>query len=90
MGRIVFTSAGQDPEAILGQGGEEVIVLVVNNFFPTLIVAIYIAIILSAIMSTIDSLLIVGSGSIVRDLYQKVFRPETKPRATIECKLIPQ
>ena len=76
LGRIVFTSAGQDPEAILGQGGEEVIVLVVNNFFPTLIVAIYIAIILSAIMSTIDSLLVVGSGSIVRDLYQKVFRPD--------------
>lgn len=76
LGRIVFTSAGQDPESILGAGGEEVIVQVVNNFFPALIVAIYIAIILSAIMSTIDSLLVVGSGSIVRDLYQKVMRPD--------------
>lgn len=76
LGRIVFTSAGEDPESILGPGGEEVLVLVVNNFFPNLIIAIYIAIILSAIMSTIDSLLVVGSGSIVRDLYQKVMRPD--------------
>ena len=75
LGRIYFTSEGQDPESILGQGGEEVIVEVVNNFLPALIVAIYIAIILSAIMSTIDSLLITGSGSIVRDLYQKILHP---------------
>ena len=76
LGRIYFTNSGQDPEAILGTGGEEVIVQVINDFFPPLIVAIYIAIILSAIMSTIDSLLIVGSGSIVRDIYQKVMRPD--------------
>lgn len=76
LGRIIYTNAGQDPESILGQGGEEVIVLLVNNFFPGVIIAIYIAIILSAIMSTIDSLLVVGSGSIVRDLYQKVLRPD--------------
>ncbi len=76
LGRIVFTSAGDDPVIALGEGGEEVLVHVVNEFLPPLIVAIYIAIILSAIMSTIDSLLVVGSGSIVRDLYQKVMRPD--------------
>ena len=83
LGRIVFTNAGQDPESILGQGGEEVLVLMVNNFFPNIIIAIYIAIILSAIMSTIDSLLVVGSGSIVRDLYQKVWRPDRSGESLI-------
>ena len=37
-----------------------------------------IAIVLSAIMSTIDSLLILASSAITRDFYQKIFRPDLK------------
>ena len=37
---------------------------------------LYVAIVLSAIMSTIDSLLVVGSSALSRDLIQKIFRPK--------------
>lgn len=47
-------------------------------FLPTLLVAVFIAIVLSAIMSTIDSLLILASSAITRDFYQKIFRPDIK------------
>ncbi|WP_394747428.1 sodium/proline symporter [Spongiimicrobium salis] len=76
--RIYFTKEGQDPEAILGTGGEDVLSMITNAFLPTLLVAVFIAIVLSAIMSTIDSLLILASSAITRDFYQKIFRPDLK------------
>lgn len=78
LGRIYFTSAGEDPEAVLGTGGEDVLSMVTHEFLPTILVAIFIAIVLSAIMSTIDSLLILASSAITRDFYQKIFRPNLK------------
>ncbi|WP_235299030.1 sodium/proline symporter [Portibacter marinus] len=76
IGRYLFTEAGQDPEAILGTAAENVLVVLVETVFPLVIVGIYTAIVLSAIMSTIDSLLIVASSAITRDFYQKIFHPE--------------
>lgn len=78
LARIYFTSEGQDPESILGTGGEDVLSMITNEFLPTILVAIFIAIVLSAIMSTIDSLLILASSAITRDFYQKIFRPDVK------------
>jgi sodium/proline symporter len=78
LARIYFTRSGQDPEAILGKNGEDVLSMVTESFLPTLLVAIFIAIVLSAIMSTIDSLLILASSAISRDFYQKIFRPDLK------------
>jgi sodium/proline symporter len=78
LARIYFTKEGQDPEAILGTGGEDVLSMITNEFLPTILVAIFIAIVLSAIMSTIDSLLIIASSAITRDFYQKIFRPDLK------------
>tara|TARA_B110000977_G_scaffold192645_1_gene266447 strand:- start:10 stop:1497 length:1488 start_codon:yes stop_codon:yes gene_type:complete len=78
LARVYFTSEGQDPEAILGNGGENVLSMITNEFLPTVLVAIFIAIVLSAIMSTIDSLLILASSAITRDFYQKIFRPDLK------------
>ncbi len=78
LARIYFTREGQDPEAVLGTGGEDVLSLVTHEFLPTFLVAIFIAIVLSAIMSTIDSLLILASSSVTRDFYQKIFRPDLK------------
>ena len=78
LARIYFTSEGQDPEAVLGTGGEDVLSLITNEFLPTILVAIFIAIVLSAIMSTIDSLLILASSAITRDFYQKILRPDLK------------
>lgn len=78
LARIYFTSEGQDPEAVLGTGGENVLSMITHEFLPTVLVAIFIAIVLSAIMSTIDSLLILASSAVTRDFYQKIFRPDLK------------
>jgi sodium/proline symporter len=78
LARIIFTDSGQDPEAVFGAGGKDVLSMVTENFLPTLLVALYAAIVLSAIMSTIDSLLILASSAITRDFYQKIFRPDLK------------
>ncbi len=78
LARIYFTSKGEDPEAILGTGGENVLSMMTHEFLPTILVAIFIAIVLSAIMSTIDSLLILASSAVTRDFYQKIFRPDLK------------
>ena len=78
LARIYFTSEGQDPEVVLGNGGENVLSMITNEFVPSILVAIFIAIVLSAIMSTIDSLLVLASSAITRDFYQKIFRPDLK------------
>ena len=78
LGRIYFTKAGDDPEAILGKDAENVLSMITESFLPTLLVAIFIAIVLSAIMSTIDSLLVLASSAITRDFYQKIFKPHLK------------
>ena len=80
LGRLYFTKSGDDPEAILGNNGEDVLSMITESFLPTLLVAVFIAIVLSAIMSTIDSLLILASSAITRDFYQKIFRPKLKDK----------
>jgi len=81
LARIYFTENGQDPEAVLGNNGENVLSMITESFLPTILVAVFIAIVLSAIMSTIDSLLILASSAITRDFYQKTFRPHIKDEA---------
>lgn len=76
LARIFFTDAGQDPEVIFGIGGADVLGMMTEHFLPLVLTAIYVAIILSAIMSTIDSLLVMASSAIVRDFYQKIMRPD--------------
>lgn len=78
LARVLFTENGQDPEAVFGTGATDVLSMVTENYLPHILVAIYIAIVLSAIMSTIDSLLIIASSAITRDFYQKIFRPEIR------------
>ena len=78
LARVLFTESGQDPEAILGNAGEDVLSIMTENFLPYVVVAIYVAVVLSAIMSTIDSLLVIASSAITRDFYQKIFHPEIK------------
>ncbi len=78
LARIYFTESGEDPVSILGVGGKEVLDMVTKNFLPDILIAVYVAIVLSAIMSTIDSLLVLASSAITRDFYQKIFRPDLK------------
>ena len=45
------------------------------HIFPVFVAGLYVAIVLSAIMSTIDSLLVVAGSAAVRDYYQKTLHP---------------
>lgn len=61
---------------VLGKGGEDVLPLLVEHLLPPALVGLFIAIVLSAIMSTVDSLLVLASSAAVRDVYQQVLHPD--------------
>jgi Na+/proline symporter len=71
----LLTSLDTDPETILGNGAQNVLPLLVEKIMPLTLIGIYIAAVLSAIMSTIDSLLVVASSAISRDFYQQIYKP---------------
>ncbi|MFV1987638.1 MAG: sodium/proline symporter, partial [Gemmatimonadota bacterium] len=71
-GRILFPGLA-DPETILPMMSTEL--------FPALFTGIFLVVVLAAIMSTVDSLLILASSSVVRDIWQKIFRPEASQRS---------
>lgn len=76
IGRYLFTEAGADPELVLGNNGQNVLIMLVEHTMPLIIVGLYVAVVLAAIMSTIDSLLVVASSAVVRDFYQQIFKAE--------------
>ena len=76
VGRYLLTDTGQDVAAVLGNGGQNVLPMLTEHLFPIVIVGLYVAIVLSAIMSTIDSLLVVAGSALTRDWYQKTKHPE--------------
>ena len=76
LGRYILTKTGQDPEAVLGIAGENVLAMLLNKVMPMFIIGVYIASVLSAIMSTVDSLLVVASSAVSRDFYQQIVRPD--------------
>lgn len=67
----------------LGSGGEDVMPLLVDLLLPALFVGVFVSIVLAAIMSTVDSLLVLAASAVVRDVYQKVLRPETPDDALV-------
>lgn len=77
LGRYLFTDIGTDPETVLGNNGQDVLIHMVEHVLPLVFIGLYIAVVLAAIMSTIDSLLVVASSAVVRDFYQQIFRPES-------------
>jgi Na+/proline symporter len=50
---------------------------------PLTVVGLYIAIVLAAIMSTVDSLLMVATSAAVRDYYQKIRHPEMSGKSLV-------
>jgi len=78
MSRYLFTDAGVDSEAVLGNNAQNVLITLVEFTMPAVIVGLYVAIVLSAIMSTVDSLLVVASSAVIRDFYQQIFNPNLK------------
>lgn len=78
LGRYIFTqNIGPDAvENVLGISAENVLPMLVDNFLPLILSGIYMAAVMAAIMSTIDSLLVVASSAITRDFYQQILRPD--------------
>ena len=70
-GRYLFPGLA-DPETVLP--------VMSTEFFPALIAGVILVVVLAAIMSTVDSLLILASSAVVRDTVQKVFRPDFSDR----------
>ena len=76
IGRAVLMEPAQMVAEQLGSGGQDVLPMLVTKAVPEWVAGIYIAIVLAAIMSTVDSLLVLASSAFVRDYYQKVRHPE--------------
>ena len=70
-GRVLFGGLA-DPETILPTMSTEL--------FPAVFTGIFLVIVLAAILSTVDSLLILASSAVVRDVVQKVYNPDLTER----------
>ena len=55
---------------------ERIFPVISSNLFPPVIAGMLLIVVLSAIMSTVDSLLLLASSSVVRDTYQKIMGSE--------------
>ncbi|MGB5690550.1 MAG: sodium/proline symporter, partial [Woeseiaceae bacterium] len=51
---------------------ETIFPVISNNLFPPIVSGMLLVVVLSAIMSTVDSLLLLASSAVVRDTYQKI------------------
>ncbi|MBW2420020.1 MAG: sodium/proline symporter [Deltaproteobacteria bacterium] len=80
MGHALLVGAGGDFAGLLGADGERVLPELVATVFPPLIAGLYVAAVLAASMSTIDSLLLVASSALTRDVYQQLWRPDLLDR----------
>ncbi len=76
LGRYIFTTQGVEAETVLGNGAQNVLSELVSYTFPPLLVGLYVAAVLSAIMSTVSSLLVMAASSITHDLYEKIINPD--------------
>ncbi|NNC76651.1 MAG: sodium/proline symporter [Woeseiaceae bacterium] len=54
------------------EDGELIFPTLANNLFPPLVTGLLLVVVLSAIMSTVDSLLLLASSAVVRDTMQKL------------------
>lgn len=70
-GRAIYPGLA-DPETILPQMSAEL--------FPAFFTGIFLVVVLAAIMSTVDSLLILASSAVVRDVVQKAMRSDASER----------
>jgi len=79
---LIFT-AGAVTAGVAGRAlfpglddAETIFPVLSNNLFPPIIAGMLLVVVLSAIMSTVDSLLLLASSSVVRDTYQKIVGTE--------------
>ena len=83
LGRYLLVGAGGNFEALLGADGERVLPELVGHLFPPVIVGLYVAAVLAATMSTIDSLLVVASSAVTRDVYQQTWKPQARSEESL-------
>ncbi len=76
---LVFFTTGAVTAGVAGRAlfpglddAETIFPVISNNLFPTVISGMMLVVVLSAIMSTVDSLLLLASSAVVRDTYQKI------------------
>lgn len=62
--------------ATIGGDADDILPFMSQELLPSFFAGVFIAMVLSAIMSTIDSLLVVASSAGVRDYWQKIRRPD--------------
>ena len=72
----MLVGADGDFAATLGSSGEQVLPVLVEHLFPPVVVGLFVAAVLAAVMSTIDSLLVVASSAVTRDVYQQTLHPD--------------
>ncbi len=70
IGRALYT------ESQIGGDQDNILPFMSQNLMPAFLSGVFIAMVLSAIMSTIDSLLVVASSAAVRDYWQKTRNPD--------------
>ncbi len=70
-GRVLFPGLA-DPETILPT--------MTGELLPPVLTGVFLVIVLAAIMSTVDSLLLLASSALVRDVVQKVLHPDLDER----------
>jgi SSS family transporter len=70
-GRVLFPNL-TDPETVMPTMSLEL--------FPSVFTGIFLAVVLAAMMSTVDSLLILASSAVVRDVVQKIINPGLSQR----------
>jgi sodium/proline symporter len=70
-GRALFPGLA-DPETIYAIMGTEL--------FPAVFTGVFLVIVLAAMMSTVDSLLILASSAVIRDVVQKIYRADFTER----------
>ncbi len=76
---MLFFTAGAVTAGVAGRAlfpglddAETIFPVLSNNLFPEIIAGMLLVVVLSAIMSTVDSLLLLASSSVVRDTYQRI------------------
>ncbi len=83
VGRALLTGPGEPLDA-LGDGGEGVLAASANALLHPILIGLFVAIVLSAIMSTVDSLLVLAGSALVRDVHQKIQRPDLADDALVK------
>ena len=77
IGRSLIDPKSPVAETVAGtkDNWEGILPHMVETYLPAFLIGLFIAIVLSAIMSTVDSLLVVASSAVVRDVYQQTMNP---------------